>query len=84
MSCNGYHCEVLAGATDADALLFACHPDHQQVTDGHQQTIVTDTGRLGWTDGTTPPEINHAHHPDELLHNDLHPPDDPDPPADQE
>jgi hypothetical protein len=52
--------------------------------DGHQQTIVTDTGRLGWTDGTTPPEINHAHHPDELLHNDPHPPADPDPPADQE
>jgi hypothetical protein len=27
----------------------------------------TDTGRLAWTDGTGPPEINLAHHPDELL-----------------
>jgi hypothetical protein len=32
-------------------------------------------GRLGWTDGTRPPEINHAHHPDELLHRDPDPPD---------
>jgi hypothetical protein len=36
----------------------------------------TDSGRLGWTDGTGPPEINHAHHPDELLHGDPDPPDD--------
>ncbi len=33
-------------------------------------------GRLGWTDGTGPPEINHAHHPDELLRGDPDPPDD--------
>jgi anaerobic selenocysteine-containing dehydrogenase len=32
-------------------------------------------GRLAWTDGTEPPEINHAHHPDELLRGDLDPPD---------
>ena len=31
-------------------------------------------GRLGWTDGTGPPEINHAHHPDELLRGDPIPP----------
>lgn len=31
-------------------------------------------GRLGWTDRTGPPEINHAHHPDELLRGDPDPP----------
>ena len=36
---------------------------------------VTDTGRLAWTHGTTPPEINHAHHPEELLHGNTDPPD---------
>ena len=79
----GYHSEVHHspdwapdGATDADKLFFACAPDHKQVTDGHQQTIVTDTGRLAWTDGTKPPEINHAHHPEELLRGDTDPPGD--------
>ena len=79
----GYHSEVHHsppwtpdGATDADKLFFACGPDHTLVTDGHYQTTVTDTGRLAWTDGTTPPEIDHAHHPEELLHGD------PDPPTD--
>ncbi|RAU90682.1 hypothetical protein [Mycolicibacter senuensis] len=43
-------------------------------TDGRQHTIVTASGRLGWTDGTGPPEINHAHHPEELLENDPDPP----------
>jgi len=73
----GYHCEVHHspdwhpnGATDADKLFFACGPDHDLISKGHWQTTVTDTGRLGWTDGTGPPEINHAHHPDELLRND--------------
>jgi hypothetical protein len=32
-------------------------------------------GLLAWTDGTEPPEINHAHHPDELRRGDLDPPD---------
>ncbi len=79
----GYHCEVHhspdwypGGATDADMLFFACGPDHDLVSKGHWQTIVTDTGRLAWTDGTGPPEINHAHHPDELLRGDPDPPDD--------
>jgi len=36
---------------------------------------VTDTGRLAWTDGTQPPDINHAHHPEELLHGNTDPPD---------
>jgi hypothetical protein len=70
----GYDCEVhhcpdwaAGGATDADKLFFGCGPDHQLATDGHRQTSVTDTSRLAWTDGTDPPEINHAHHPDELL-----------------
>jgi Domain of unknown function (DUF222) len=78
----GYHSEVHhspdwthGGTTDADSLFFACAPDHKLVTDGHYQTTVTDTGRLAWTDGTTPPDINHAHHPEELLRGDTDPPD---------
>jgi len=77
----GYHCEVHHspdwtphGATDADKLFFACGPDHKRVTDGHYHTSLTDTGRLAWTDGTTPPDINHAHHPEELLHGNADPP----------
>jgi hypothetical protein len=77
----GYHSEVhhspdwaSGGATDADTLFFACAPDHGLVTNGHQQTTVTDTGRLAWTDGTRPPEINHAHHPEELLRGNTDPP----------
>ena len=73
----GYHSEVHHaidwaddGETNADLLYFACGPDHKRVSGGHWQTIVTDTGRLGWTDGTGPPQINHAHHPNELLRND--------------
>ncbi|MEB3020916.1 hypothetical protein [[Mycobacterium] crassicus] len=55
-------------------LYFACGPHHTDTTDGHQQTTITTTGRLGWTDGTTPPHINHAHHPEELLHGNPDPP----------
>ncbi|UMB68269.1 13E12 repeat family protein [Mycobacterium paraterrae] len=77
----GYRCEVHhadddwahGGRTDADALYFLCGSDHGMVSRGEARTVVTDTGRLGWTDGTGPPEINHAHHPEELLA-------DPDPP----
>jgi hypothetical protein len=79
----GYHSEVHHspdwspdGKTDADCLFFACPADHKLVTDGHYQTSVTDTGRLAWTDGLEPPEINHAHHPEELLRGDSDPPDD--------
>ena len=82
----GYHSEVhhspdwvAGGATDADMLFFACGPDHQRATSGQWQTTVTGSGRLAWTNGTRLPEINHAHHPDELLHNDPDPPED-DPP----
>src|SRR6478672_2166349 len=86
----GYHSEVhhspdwaTGGATDADKLFFACAPDHGLVTNGHYQTTVTDTGRLAWTDGwghlplagDKPPEINHAHHPEELLRGNTDPPD---------
>ncbi|WP_414684944.1 hypothetical protein [Mycobacterium sp.] len=67
-----------ARATDADKLFFACGPSHKLVTDGHYRTVVTDTGRLGWTDGTTPRQVNHAHHREELLHNA------PDPPQERE
>ena len=47
-----------------------CRPrasDHTLLSKGILQTKVTDTGRLAWTDGTGPPEINLAHHADELL-----------------
>jgi len=70
----GYECEVhhspdwaAGGATDADCLYFACDGDHDEVTEGRLQTVVTSSGRLGWTDGFGPPEVNHAHHPEELL-----------------
>jgi hypothetical protein len=78
----GYHSEVhhavdwaAGGPTDADMLFFACGPDHKLVSEGRWRTEVTDSGRLAWTDGTTPPDINHAHHPDELLRGDPDPPD---------
>jgi Domain of unknown function (DUF222) len=77
----GYHCEVHhstdwsdGGATDADLLYFACGPDHKRLTDGQWQAVVTDSGRIGWTDGARPPQINHAHHPEELLRGDTDPP----------
>lgn len=77
----GYHSEVHhspdwepAGATDADKLFFACGPDHARVTRGELTTEVMANGRLGWTDGTHPPEINHAHHPEEFLRTDPDPP----------
>ena len=70
----GYHCEThhdppwaTDGRTDADCLFFGCGPDHTLLSKGLLQAKVTDTGRLAWTDGTGPPEINLAHHPDELL-----------------
>ncbi len=70
----GYYCEVHhspgwrnGGRTNADELHFACGHDHSDTQQGHQHTTVTDTGRLAWTNGTDPPQINHAHHPEELL-----------------
>jgi hypothetical protein len=70
----GYHCEVnhdppwsAGGQTDADCLFFDCGPDHTLISKGLLQTKITDTGRLAYTDGTGPPEINLAHHPNELL-----------------
>lgn len=78
----GYHSEVhhcpdwaADGATDADMLFFACGPDHTEVSRGRWRTTVTDSGRLAWTDGTSPPEVNRAHHPEELLRSDPDPPD---------
>ncbi|MGO9158577.1 13E12 repeat family protein [Mycobacterium sp.] len=77
----GYHCEVhhspdwaKGGRTDADKLFFACGCDHGAASRGEQRTEVTESGRLGWTDGSGPPEINRAHHPDELLRGDPDPP----------
>jgi hypothetical protein len=73
----GYHSEVhhstdwaAGGTTDADALFFACPRDHKLVSDGYWQTTVTDHGRLAWSNDTHPPDINHAHHPEELLRTD--------------
>ncbi|MGC1150965.1 13E12 repeat family protein [Mycobacterium sp.] len=80
---SGYRCEVhhspawaRGGRTDADSLYFACGPDHAMESRGELRAEVVDGGRLGWTDGSGPPEVNHAHHPDELLRGD------PDPPGD--
>jgi hypothetical protein len=61
------------GRTDAGKLYFACGSDHTSTSHGELHTEVTETGRLGWTDGTGPHQINHAHHPEELRG-------DPDPP----
>ncbi|HWF28879.1 MAG TPA: DUF222 domain-containing protein, partial [Mycobacterium sp.] len=84
---SGYRCEVhhspdwaAGGRTDADKLFFACGCDHGGASRGEWHTMVTDSGRLGWSDGNGPPEINHAHHPEELLRGDLDPPDEDDPP----
>lgn len=70
----GYRCEVHhspdwahGGRTDADKLHFTCGGDHGMTSRGELHTVVMDNGRLGWTDGTGPPQTNHAHHPDELL-----------------
>ncbi len=70
----GYDCEVNHeppwipdGLTDADSLFFDCGPDHAMITKGLLQVKVTDEGRLAYTDGTGPPEVNLAHHPEELL-----------------
>jgi hypothetical protein len=77
---SGYRCEVhhapdwaLGGSTDADKLFFACGADHGMASRGELRTRVVD-GRLAWTDGAGPPEVNHAHHPDELLRGDPDPP----------
>jgi hypothetical protein len=79
----GYHCEVhhspdwaAGGRTDADKLYFGCGSHHGMASRGERRTEVTDNGRLAWTDGTGPPEVNHAHHPDELLRGDPDPPED--------
>ena len=57
-------------------MFFACGPNHGLASRGELRTVVTENGRLGWTDGTGPPEVNHAHHPDELLGEDSDPPED--------
>ena len=78
----GYYCEVhhaddwaRGGRTDADRLYFACGMNHGQASRGELRTVVLANGRLGWTDGTAPPDVNHAHHPDEMLRGDRDPPD---------
>lgn len=74
---SGYDCEVHHapgwhpnGRTDADKLFFACGADNARAEDDDITTTVTDHGRLAWTDGTGPPEVNRIHHPEELLDDD--------------
>lgn len=55
------------GPTDADNLYFACGRSNRAVSQGIYATTVTAEGRLGWTDGTGPPQVNRLHHPEELL-----------------
>lgn len=80
----GYRCEVhhspdwaKGGRTDADKLHFCCGTHHSLASRGVLRTEVTESGRLGWTDGTGPLMVNRAHHPEEMLHGDPDPPDDP-------
>ena len=82
----GYHCEVNhavdwahGGRTDADNLFFACGPSNRAAADGSYTTHVTDQGRLAWTDGTGPPQVNRLHHPEELLDHPEELPDEDDP-----
>jgi hypothetical protein len=63
-----------ARARLADFVFFARGCDHGMASRGECHTQVTDSGRLGWTDGSGPAVINHAHHPDELLRGDPDPP----------
>ena len=74
---SGYECEVhhapgwaLTHTGNADELYFACAPDNQAEADGRYTSTVTDEGRLAWTDGTGPPQVNRIHHPKELLSDD--------------
>lgn len=74
----GYHSEVhhavdfsAGGNTDADNLFFACGPSNKAAAEGVYRSIVTEDGRLAWTDGTGPPRVNLFHYPEEVLR---HPP----------
>jgi hypothetical protein len=54
----------------ADKVFFACGQDNAAEARGEYITVVTDEGRLGWSDGTGPPAVNRIHHPEELLGDD--------------
>jgi hypothetical protein len=78
----GYHSEVhhalpwsQGGPTDADNLYFGCGCDHMMATEGKYTTTVTEGGRIAWSDGTGPPRVNDAHHPERLLNEEDEPPD---------
>ena len=58
------------GRTDADHLYFGCGGHHKGASDGVYETTVTEDGRLAWSNGVDPPEINRIHHPEELLRDD--------------
>jgi hypothetical protein len=73
----GYHCEIHhavpwseGGATNADNLYFGCGGDHKMATEGVYTTMVTEDGRVAWSDGTGPPRVNDVHHPERLLTDD--------------
>jgi len=73
---SGYHCEVHharewadGGRTNADNLFFACGPHHSLISQRRRRAKIK-RGRLAWSDGTGPPQVNRIHHPDELLHPD--------------
>lgn len=73
----GYHSEVHharpwseGGTTDADNLYFGCGCDHTMATEGTYTTVVTEDGRIAWSDGTGPPRVNDVHHPERLLDRD--------------
>lgn len=73
----GYHSEVHhalpwseGGATDATNVFFGCACDHTMATEGEYTTTVTEDGRIAWSDGTGPPRVNDAHHPERLLDDD--------------
>lgn len=73
----GYHSEVHHapgwypdGRSDADKLFFACGAHNAVAEQVDVSTTVTEDGRLAWSAGTGPPEINRLHHPEELLADD--------------
>lgn len=82
----GYHSEVHhalpwseGGTTDATNLYFGCGCDHMMATEGKYTTTVTEDGRIAWSDGTGPPRVNDAHHPERLLKEEKDESPDPDP-----
>jgi Domain of unknown function (DUF222) len=73
----GYDCEVhhapgwhSGGRSDADKLFFACGGDNARAEDDDVSTTVTEDGRLAWSHGADPPQVNRLHHPEEWFDDD--------------